>query len=189
MTSGSDVVATKKQRTKSPEPGSRLAMTVHHQSHHVAALNGITVQAGAGGLNLTRMPGLEAHRLESDRLSLDSRADVINNNNSHNHSHSHNLSLSLSGNHGDRADNASTTMPHRSRFMITDILADASSPASLQCQEPPLSPPAAPRDLSVRPGKNTGGIKRKRDEDSDASHHDATSMSSNGEFLVYFHFF
>ncbi|XP_074112282.1 barH-like 1 homeobox protein [Cotesia typhae] len=155
-------------------------MTVHHQSHHVAALNGITVQAGAGGLNLTRMPGLEAHRLESDRLSLDSRADVINNNNSHNHSHSHNLSLSLNGNHGDRADNASTTMPHRSRFMITDILADASSPASLQCQEPPLSPPAAPRDLSVRPGKNTGGIKRKRDEDSDASHHDATSMSSNG---------
>ncbi|XP_008547348.1 barH-like 1 homeobox protein [Microplitis demolitor] len=155
-------------------------MTVHHQSHHVAALNGITVQAGgtAGtGLNLSRMAGLEAHRgLESiDRLSngIDSRADIINNNIINNSSHSNNHSAI------DRSGDASTTMPHRSRFMITDILADASSPASLQSQEPPASPPSAPRDLSVRQVRNVN-LKRKRDEDSDASHHDATSVSSNG---------
>lgn len=178
-------MATKGPRTRSPEGSPHLAMTVHHQSHHVAALNGITVQAGgtAGtGLNLSRMAGLEAHRgLESiDRLSngIDSRADIINNNIINNSSHSNNHSAI------DRSGDASTTMPHRSRFMITDILADASSPASLQSQEPPASPPSAPRDLSVRQVRNVN-LKRKRDEDSDASHHDATSVSSNGEKFLF----
>ncbi|XP_034950722.1 homeobox protein ceh-31-like [Chelonus insularis] len=147
-------------------------MTVHHQSHHVTALSGITVQAGSGaGLNLSRMAGLDhTHRgLESlDRLSngLDARNNNVNNSSNH----SSNL---------ERSGDASTTMPHRSRFMITDILADASSPSSLPSQEPPGSPPSAPRDLSIRQSR-TPSLKRKRDDDSDASHHDPSSVPSNG---------
>ncbi|XP_011302390.1 homeobox protein B-H1 [Fopius arisanus] len=138
-------------------------MTVHHQSHHVAALNGIAVQAGntGGGLNLSRMTGLEAHHRSIERI--DDRLTNSNNN---------------SNGNIDRSE-VSTTMPHRSRFMITDILADASSPSSLQSQEPPGSPSSAPRDLSVKPSKHQGH-KRQRDDDSDASHHDGASVSSNG---------
>ncbi|XP_058800050.1 homeobox protein B-H1-like isoform X2 [Phymastichus coffea] len=73
----------------------------------------------------------------------------------------------------DRAD-AATTMPHRSSFMITDILASASSP---QSQESPNSPPSTPRDLSVRQWRASSN--NNHDEDSDASHHDAVSVSSN----------
>lgn len=155
--------------TRSPESPSSV-MTVHHhrQNHHVAALSGIAV---TNGLNLSRMSSLDAHRLDNmvdrngvgmERLSngLDSR----NNNNS--------LDRSL----GD----ASTTMPHRSRFMITDILAGASSPSSIQSQEPPGSPPSTPRDLSVRHQSRSSLNNSNLDEDSDASHHDAVSVSSNG---------
>ncbi|KAK0094356.1 hypothetical protein PV326_011150 [Microctonus aethiopoides] len=146
-------------------------MTVHHQSHHVAALSGITVQAGAG-LNLSRMAGLEAHRAGLDHLDrLTNGHDTRNNNN--NSGNIDNIARNYSS--GD----ASTTMPHRSRFMITDILADASSPSSLHSQEPPGSPSSAPRDLTVKQSR-TPNLKRKRDEDSDTSHHDGASVSSNG---------
>ncbi|XP_015126838.1 homeobox protein B-H1 [Diachasma alloeum] len=144
-------------------------MTVHHQSHHVAALSGITVQAGnaGGGLNLSRMTGLEVRHRAAERIESIDRLTSSNNN-------------SGNGSNGniDRSD-VSTTMPHRSRFMITDILADASSPASLLSQEPPGSPSSAPRDLSVKPSRPQGH-KRQRDEDSDASHQDGASVSSNG---------
>ncbi|XP_076278216.1 uncharacterized protein LOC143208048 [Lasioglossum baleicum] len=151
-------------------------MTVHHhQNHHVAALSGVTV--ANNGLNLSRMSGLEAHRLENiverngvsvERLSngLDAR------NNNH------------SGNNGLERGDASTTMPQRSRFMITDILAGASSKmhqaAGLQTQEPPGSPPSTPRDLSVRHQSRTSLNNSNLDEDSDASHHDGASVTSNG---------
>lgn len=152
-------------------------MTVHHQSHHVAALSGITVQSSSsggggggdsggdssGGLNLSRIANLEAHHrgIENmERLTNSTESHNINN---------------------ERPLDALMTIPHRSRFMITDILADASSPSSLQSHEPPGSPPMAPRDLSLRHQSNkTLNLKRKRDDDSDASHHDATSVSSNG---------
>lgn len=146
-------------------------MTVHHhrQNHHVAALSGITV--AGNGLNLSRMSSLDAHRLDNiverngagiERLSngLDARNNNINNINNNN-------------NVLERGD-ASTMMPHRSRFMITDILAGASS-------EPPGSPPQTPRDLSVRHQSRSSLHNSHHDEDSDASHHDTVSVSSNGE--------
>ncbi|XP_063972609.1 homeobox protein B-H1 [Diachasmimorpha longicaudata] len=144
-------------------------MTVHHQSHHVAALSGITVQAGnaGGGLNLSRMTGLDMHHRSIERIDNIDRLTNSNNNSSNG-----------SGANIDRSD-VSTTMPHRSRFMITDILADASSPSSLQTQEPPGSPSSAPRDLSVKPSRPMSH-KRPREDDSDASHQDAASISSNG---------
>ncbi|XP_043275461.1 homeobox protein B-H1-like [Venturia canescens] len=165
-------------------------MTVHHQNHHTAALSGITVPEARNGLNLSRMSGPETtHRLDNhhhhhqppaamsenerngwlvfERLSNSSS----NNNNNNNSVHSHSVEERVRG----RAD-AATTMPPRSRFMITDILADASSPVS---QEPPGSPPSGPRDLSVR-HQSRQVLKRKRDDDSDASHHDGASVSSNG---------
>ncbi|XP_003699912.1 uncharacterized protein LOC100883050 [Megachile rotundata] len=150
-------------------------MTVHHhQNHHVAALSGVTV--ANNGLNLSRMSGLEAHRLENiaerngvsvGRLSngLDAR------NNNH------------GGNNGLERGDASTTMPQRSRFMITDILGGASSKmhqAGLQTQESPGSPPSTPRDLSVRHQSRTSLSNSNLDEDSDASHHDGASVTSNG---------
>lgn len=157
-------------------------MTVHHhQNHHVAARSGVTV-ASSNGLNLTRMSGLEAHRLENiverngvsvERLSngLDARS------NSH------------AGNNGlERGDASSTTMPQRSRFMITDILGGASSKmhhqAALQSQEPPASPPSTPRDLSVRHQSRTSLNNSNLDEDSDASHHDGASVTSNGKLIL-----
>ncbi|XP_053987509.1 homeobox protein B-H2-like [Hylaeus anthracinus] len=150
-------------------------MTVHHhQNHHVAALSGVTV--ANNGLNLSRMSGLEAHRLENiverngvsvERLSngLDAR------NNNH------------SGNNGLERGDSSTTMPQRSRFMITDILGGASSKmhqAGLQTQESPGSPPSTPKDLSVRHQSRTSLNNSNLDEDSDASHHDGASVTSNG---------
>ncbi|KAK9306247.1 hypothetical protein QLX08_002981 [Tetragonisca angustula] len=152
-------------------------MTVHHhQNHHVVARSGVTV--ANNGLNLSRMSGLEAHRLENiverngvsvERLS--NGIDARNNNHG--------------GNNGlvERGD-ASTTMPQRSRFMITDILGGASSKmhqaAGLQSQEPPGSPPSTPRDLSVRHQSRTSLNNSNLDEDSDASHHDGASVTSNG---------
>ncbi|CAK9810218.1 Homeobox protein B-H1 [Anthophora quadrimaculata] len=151
-------------------------MTVHHhQNHHVAARSGVTV--ANNGPNLGRMSGLEAHRLENiverngvsvERLSngLEAR------NNNHN------------GNNGLERGDASTTMPQRSRFMITDILGGASSKmhqaAGLQTQESPGSPPSTPRDLSVRHQSRTSLRNSNLDEDSDASHHDGASVTSNG---------
>ncbi|KYN30456.1 Homeobox protein B-H1 [Trachymyrmex septentrionalis] len=150
-------------------------MTVHHQqNHHVAALSGVAV--ANNGLNLSRMSGLEAHRLENivdrngvavERLSngLDSRNNNLNNNN------------------GLERGDASTTMPQRSRFMITDILGGASSKmhqSGLPSQEPPGSPPSTPRDLSVRHQSRTSLSNSNLDEDSDASHHDGASVTSNG---------
>ncbi|XP_031840944.1 uncharacterized protein LOC116430642 [Nomia melanderi] len=150
-------------------------MTVHHQNHHVAALSGVTV--ANNGLNLSRMSGLEAHKLENiverngvsvERLSngLDARGN--------NHG----------SNNGLERGDASTTMPQRSRFMITDILGGASSKmhqaAGLQTQEPPGSPPPTPRDLSVRHQSRTSLNNSNLDEDSDASHHDGASVTSNG---------
>ncbi|XP_070154988.1 homeobox protein B-H2 [Polyergus mexicanus] len=155
-------------------------MTVHHQqNHHVAALSGVAV--ANNGLNLSRMSGLEAHRLENmvdrngvavERLSngLDSRNNNLNNNNNNN-------------NNGLERGDASTTMPQRSRFMITDILGGASSKmhqSSLPSQEPPGSPPSTPRDLSVRHQSRTSLSTSNLDEDSDASHHDGASVTSNG---------
>lgn len=146
-----------------------LAMTVHHHSHHVAALSGIAVQASnAGGLNLSRLTGLDSHPRTDERVVNLDRLNSINRE---------------SNGHGiDRSE--SMTMPHRSRFMITDILADASSPSSLHSQEPPGSPSSAPRDLSVK--TRPMGHKRQRDDDSDTSHHDGASVSSNGNFLIIF---
>lgn len=152
-------------------------MTVHHQqNHHVAALSGVAV--ANNGLNLSRMSGLEAHRLENivdrngvavERLSngLDSRNNNLNNNN------------------GLERGDASTTMPQRSRFMITDILGGASSKmhqSGLPSQEPPGSPPSTPRDLSVRHQSRTSLSNSNLDEDSDASHHDGASVTSNGKW-------
>ena len=157
-------------------------MTVHHhQNHHVVARSGVTV--ANNGLNLSRMSGLEAHRLENiverngvsvERLS--NGIDARNNNHG--------------GNNGlvERGD-ASTTMPQRSRFMITDILGGASSKmhqaAGLQSQEPPGSPPSTPRDLSVRHQSRTSLNNSNLDEDSDASHHDGASVTSNGKRFNY----
>lgn len=160
---------------KTPEPpaSSSSVMTVHHHrpNHHVAALSGIAVTSN--GLNLSRMSSLDAHRLDNmiDRNGvsmerLSNGLDTRNNN------------ISLERSLGD----ASTTMPHRSRFMITDILAGASSPSSVQSQEPPGSPPSTPRDLSVRHQSRSSLNNSNLDEDSDASHHDAVSVSSNGEY-------
>lgn len=161
-------------------------MTVHHQqNHHVAALSGVAV--ANNGLNLSRMSGLEAHRLENmvdrngigiERLSngLDSRNNNLNNNNN-------NLNNNDNNNGLERGD-ASTTMPQRSRFMITDILGGASSKmhqSGLPSQEPPGSPPSTPRDLSVRHQSRTSLSTSNLDEDSDASHHDGASVTSNVE--------
>lgn len=158
------------------EPSVSTVMTVHHQqNHHVAALSGVAV--ANNGLNLSRMSGLEAHRLENivdrngvavERLSngLDSRNNNLNNNN------------------GLERGDASTTMPQRSRFMITDILGGASSKmhqSGLPSQEPPGSPPSTPRDLSVRHQSRTSLSNSNLDEDSDASHHDGASVTSNGK--------
>ncbi|XP_031775970.1 homeobox protein B-H2 [Apis florea] len=160
-------------------------MTVHHhQNHHVAARSGVTVASGNNGLNLTRMSGLEAHRLENmverngvsvERLS--NGLDARNNN--------HNNGLERGDHHHHHHHASSTTMPQRSRFMITDILGGASSKmhhqATLQNpQEPPASPPSTPRDLSVRHQSRTSLNNSNLDEDSDASHHDAASVTSNG---------
>lgn len=186
----------KGDKTIDPSPG-QYAMTVHHQSHHVAALSGITVQtsssgggsgsaggggggvvSGSGGLNLTRMSNLEAHHRGIDNIerltnTIESSHNINNNNN----------------NNSERPLDISMTMPQRSRFMITDILADASSPSSLQSQEPPGSPPLAPRDLSLRHQSNRliNNLKRKRDDDSDTSHHDGASVSSNGKIFILVH--
>jgi len=159
------------------EPPASTVMTVHHQqNHHVAALSGVAV--ANNGLNLSRMSGLEAqHRLDNivdrngvavERLSngLDSRNNLSNNNN------------------GLERGDASTTMPQRSRFMITDILGGASSKmhqSGLSSQEPPGSPPSTPRDLSVRHQSRTSLNNSNLDEDSDASHHDGASVTSNGK--------
>lgn len=168
-------------------------MTVHHQqNHHVAALSGVAV--ANNGLNLSRMSGLEAHRLENmvdrngigiERLSngLDSRNNNLNNNNN-------NLNNNDNNNGLERGD-ASTTMPQRSRFMITDILGGASSKmhqSGLPSQEPPGSPPSTPRDLSVRHQSRTSLSTSNLDEDSDASHHDGASVTSNGksQFITCF---
>lgn len=122
----------------------------------------------ANGINLSRMSSLDTHRLENmvDRNGVErlSNLDARNNNNSL-----------------ERMGDASTTMPHRSRFMITDILAGASSPSSVQSQDPPGSPPSTPRDLSVRHQSRNSLNNSNLDEDSDTSHHDAVSVSSNGE--------
>ncbi|KAG7202036.1 hypothetical protein KM043_004720 [Ampulex compressa] len=138
------------------EPPSCVVMTVHHhQNHHVPALSGVAV--ANNGLNLGRM---ESHRLENvvERNGLDSR-----------------------GNNGvlERGD-ASTTMPQRSRFMITDILGGGSSKMHQGGIEPPGSPPSAPRDLSVRHQARKSINSSTVDEDSDASHHDGASVTSNG---------
>lgn len=166
-------------------------MTVHHhQNHHVAARSGVTVASGNNGLNLTRMSGLEAHRtLENmverngvsvERLSngLDARNNNHNNGGLERGDHNHH--------HHNHHHASSTTMPQRSRFMITDILGGASSKmhhqAALQNpQEPPASPPSTPRDLSVRHQSRTSLNNSNLDEDSDASHHDAASVTSNGK--------
>ncbi|XP_076627042.1 uncharacterized protein LOC143344662 [Colletes latitarsis] len=150
-------------------------MTVHHhQNRHVAALSGVTV--ANNGLNLTRMSGLEAHRLENIverngiRVERQSNGlDAWNNNHS--------------GNNGLERGDASSSAPQRSRFMITDILGGASSKvhqAGLQTQESPGSPPSTPRDLSVRHQSRTSLNNSNLDEDSDASHHDGASVTSNG---------
>lgn len=151
---------------RSPEePPVSTVMTVHHQqNHHVAALSGVVV--ANNGLNLSRMSSHETHRSENivdrnggvERFSngLDSR-----NNNSL-----------------ERSD-ASTTMPQRSRFMITDILGSASGLSSQE--HPPGSPPSAPRDLSVRHQSRTSLGNSNPDEDSDTSHHDGASVTSNGK--------
>lgn len=171
------------------EPPVSTVMTVHHQqNHHVAALSGVAV--ANNGLNLSRMSGLEAHRLENmvdrngvaiERLSngLDSRNNNLNNNNNNNN------------NNGLERGDASTTMPQRSRFMITDILGGASSKmhqSGLPSQEPPGSPPSTPRDLSVRHQSRTSLSTSNLDEDSDASHHDGASVTSNGksQFITRF---
>ncbi|XP_066594814.1 barH-like 1 homeobox protein [Prorops nasuta] len=134
-------------------------MTVHHhQNHHVAALSGVAV--AGNGLDLSRMSGLEAHRLENlvqrnevgmERLTngLDSR------NNNHN---------------GLGAAAASRTIQHRSKFMINDILAGPPSKkhcSGLSNQEHPDSPPSTPKDL--RGGREPDTSVSKLDEDSDAS--------------------
>lgn len=172
------------------EPPVSTVMTVHHQqNHHVAALSGVAV--ANNGLNLSRMSGLEAHRLENmvdrngvaiERLSngLDSRNNNLNNNNNNNNN-----------NNGLERGDASTTMPQRSRFMITDILGGASSKmhqSGLPSQEPPGSPPSTPRDLSVRHQSRTSLSTSNLDEDSDASHHDGASVTSNGksQFITRF---
>ncbi|XP_046592808.1 homeobox protein B-H1 [Neodiprion lecontei] len=166
-------------------------MTVHHHhNHHVPTLGGISVGAGSHGLNLTGISaGLDAsRRLQQDGL----------------HQNRNGLVERLVGNgiersglpaqdrnglitersHIDRMGDASTTMPQRSRFMITDILAGASSPSSpsslIQGQGPPGSPPSTPRDLSVRHQSRSSLNNSTLDEDSDESHHDAASVSSNG---------
>lgn len=189
-------------------------MTVHHHrpNHHVAALSGIALANGGNGLNLSRMSAnLEAHHhhhrgleglverngaaaaaaaaaaLGLDRLT--NGLDARNGNNSHIglgiNIHSSNGSSNINNNNGlDRGD-ASTTMPHRSRFMITDILAGASSPSSLQSHEPPSSPPSTPRDLSVRHQSRSSLNNSTVDEDSDASHHDTVSVSSNGKLTIF----
>ncbi|XP_023246215.1 homeobox protein B-H2-like [Copidosoma floridanum] len=181
-------------------------MTVHHHrpNHHVAALsgialangvahpignlNGIVVSSGAAGLNLSRSiaNSLEMAHSGLERLSngLDSRG---------NHHHQHHSGANNNNNNGnpnslslmDRNSDSSTTMSthSRSRFMITDILASSTSPASLQSlqsHDPPGSPPSAPRDLSVRHQSRSSLNNSTVDEDSDASHHDAVSVSSNG---------
>lgn len=192
-------------------------MTVHHHrpNHHVAALSGIALANGGNGLNLSRMSAnLEAHHhhhhhqphphhrgLEglverngaaaaaaAAALGLDRLANGLD---ARNGANPHiGLGINIHSGNGaggaslERAD-AATTMPHRSRFMITDILAGASSPSS---QEPPGSPPSTPRDLSVRHQSRSSLNNSTVDEDSDASHHDTVSVSSNGEFTFFFFF-
>lgn len=178
-------------RSPKEPPTCMTVMTVHHhQNHHVAARSGVTVASGNNGLNLTRMSGLEAHRLENmverngvsvERLS--NGLDARNNN--------HNNGLERGDHHHHHHHASSTTMPQRSRFMITDILGGASSKmhhqATLQNpQEPPASPPSTPRDLSVRHQSRTSLNNSNLDEDSDASHHDAASVTSNGKRLQSF---
>lgn len=168
------------------EPPASTVMTVHHQqNHHVAVHSGVTV--ANNGLNLSRMSGLEAHRLENivdrngvtvERLSngLDARSNNHNNNNNNN---------------GLERGDASTTMPQRSRFMITDILGGASSKmhqSGLPVQEPPGSPASTPRDLSVRHQSRTSLNNSNLDEDSDASHHDGASVTSNGKYCFIIRF-
>lgn len=157
-------------------------MTVHHHhNHHVAARSGVTVANGNGGLNLTRMSGLEAHRLENiverNGVSVERLSNGLVDARGNNHGGPNNNGL-------ERGDASSTTMPQRSRFMITDILGGASSKmhhqAALQTQEPPASPPSTPRDLSVRHQSRTSLSNSNLDEDSDASHHDGASVTSNG---------
>lgn len=153
-------------------------MTVHHQqNHHVAALSGVAV-ANNGGLNLSRMSGLEAHRLENmvehgrNGVAVERLTNGLDPRNS------------LNNNNGLERGDASTTMPQRSRFMITDILGGASSKmhqSALPSQEPPASPPSTPRDLSVRHQSRTSLSNSNLDEDSDASHHDGASVTSNGK--------
>ncbi|CAL7947800.1 unnamed protein product [Xylocopa violacea] len=154
-------------------------MTVHHhQNHHVAAASGVAV-ANNNSLNLSRTSSHETHKLENIVDVLDrSRVNV---------DHLSNALDARNNNHGSnnglgRAED-STTMRQTSGFMITDILSDASSKkhqADLQTQEPPRSPLPMPRDLSVRHQSKTPLNTSNLDEDSDASHHDAASVTSNG---------
>ena len=183
-------------------------MTVHHhhhrtsQSHHqVAALSGIAL--ANSGINLTRMSGLDhhahSHRLDAHNMVIgngsasglerlanglisESRSSNINNNNNNNNNNSSSNNNNNNNRH-ERGD-SSMTMPPRSRFMITDILAGAASPSSLQNQEHPGSPPSTPRDLSVRHQSRSSLNNSTVDEDSDTSHHDTVSVSSNGEYYV-----
>ncbi|XP_003424841.1 homeobox protein B-H2 [Nasonia vitripennis] len=176
-------------------------MTVHHHrtNHHVAALSGIVLAAAAGngpaGLNLSRMANLEAHpELQSyvdrsaahERLSNGGHLGIsVHGNaaglglNSAGHNNNNNNNNNNSGS-GAGSGEPATTTPQRSRFMITDILANESSPSSLQSQEPPGSPPSTPQNLSVRHQSRSSLNNSTVDEDSDASHHDTVSVSSNG---------
>ncbi|XP_014223145.1 homeobox protein B-H2-like [Trichogramma pretiosum] len=186
-------------------------MTVHHQQrqgqHEVAALSA----AGPNGLNLSRVnveSHLAHHMLHQQHPH--SHHPHHPHHHMHMHHHLSNgaanqlqvLGLNLHGpsvvlsspnnnntNNGNSINNSSVagessaqiTMPHRSKFMITDILAGASSPPS--SQDPPGSPPSTPRDLSVRHQSrlSLNNNSSNMDEDSDASHHDAVSVSSNGK--------
>lgn len=165
----------------------RTVMTVHHQhNHHVPTLGGISVVGN--GINISGLSSVglqDSRRHQQDNIQernglverlvagagIESRSNGIQ-----------------ERNHLDRMGDASTTMPQRSRFMITDILAGASSPSSpaslLQSQVgPPGSPPSTPRDLSVRHQSRSSLNNSTLDEDSDESHHDAASVSSNGKRL------
>ncbi|XP_024946945.1 homeobox protein B-H1 isoform X2 [Cephus cinctus] len=135
-------------------------MTVHHQNHHIATRNG-------NGLNLSKMSGAEGRRLGNiDRNTIYDRLAA---------------GIDIRNNNMERVGDASTTMPQRSRFMITDILAEAvSSPPSVLSPDRPGSSPAVPKDLSVRHESRSSLNNSNLEEDSDASHQDEASVSSNG---------
>ena len=147
----------------------------HHHHHHRTNLQ----LAALSGINLSnnRMSGIDTHPHHNHRL-IDTSLNIERLTNGLDHGR--NL------NRHDRSsnDSSSTTMPPRSRFMITDILAGAASPSSLQGHEPPGSPPSTPRDLSVRQQSRSSLNNSTIDEDSDTSHHDTVSVSSNGNYFL-----